>query len=128
MNREKTGKRIVACAVLLLAAAIIIVSGWGPAIFQRGNPIPYLVAAAKISDEQPYVRVMVDTDSAIFISKRGGCPELFDDIENDWDRKLLEQAGSSYIFSNGISSFVVGSEIYWSAYIVWTVPQSTLQG
>ena len=45
-------------------------------IFQRGNPIPYLTAAARISEKNPYVAV--DEAKGVYISKRGECPELLE--------------------------------------------------
>lgn len=120
-------KLIVVCAVFLLLVTATLLSMFGPVIFQRGNPIPYLVAATKISDEQPYVRVDVNTNAEIFISKRDDCPELFEYIEIKRDLEFFEQAGSAYIFSNGSSNLIVISEIYWSKYIVWKVPQITLK-
>ena len=43
MNRKKV---IWLIAVLLIMALALCL--WGPVIFQRGNPIPYLVAAARL--------------------------------------------------------------------------------
>ena len=89
-------------------------------IFQRGNPIPYLIAAVQISEDRPYVAV--DEEKGIYISKRGECPELFAHIEEKLDVQFAEQAGSGYIFTDGTDHYVVSSEIYWGRYTVWTLP------
>jgi len=129
LKKEKRTRRMLAaaCAVVLFMVLAAVLSLYGPAIFQRGNPIPYLAAAAKISEEQPYVQVDVDAKAAIFLSKRGGCPELFAYIESKYDLEFDEQLGSGYVFSDGTSNLVVTSEIYWGKYTVWEVPQITLQ-
>lgn len=129
LTREKRTRKmlIAACLVAFLMVMTTILSIWGPAIFQRGNPIPYLIAVTKISDEQPYVQVDVDTNAEIFISERGECPELFEYIESKYDLEFAKQLGSGYIFSNGTSDIVVTSEIYWAKYTVWKVPEVTLE-
>lgn len=127
LRKEKRTQKmlIVACVVAILMIITSVLSIWGPAIFQRGNPIPYLVAAKKISNEQSYVQV--GGKEGIFISKRGECPELFEYVESNWNVEFVEQAGSGYIFSNGIAHLVVSSEIYWGNYTVWSVPHHTLE-
>lgn len=127
LKKEKNTRKmlIAACAITLLMVMTAILSIRGPVIFQEGNPIPYLIAVTKITDDQPYVQVK--DNIGIYISTRGECPELFDYIEENWGVELTEQAGSAYIFSNGKSSLVVTSVIYWGKYIVWKVPQVTLQ-
>ena len=39
---------------------------------------------------------------------------------------LQEQAGSAYLFSNGLDELVVTSEIYLGKYTVWEVPDETI--
>lgn len=126
LRKEKRLRKLLltVCAAGLIVIALMLYI-WGPAIFQRGNPLPYLMAAMKISDEQPYVQV--DSRPGVYISRRGSCPELFDDIETDRKLNFIEQAGSAYLFSNGVSNLIVSSEIYWGKYTVWTVPQVTLR-
>ncbi len=118
---------IAACVAALFILTAAVLSIYGSAIFQRGNPLPYLAAATKISDEQPFVQVNDDTGAEIFISKRGNCPELLEYVESKWDLEFVEQAGSAYLFSNGTSELFVTSEIYWRKYTVWEVPQVTLE-
>ena len=61
-------------AFVVLAASVVYLNR--AVIFQRGNPIPYLTAAARISEKNPYVAV--DEAKGIYISKRGECPELLE--------------------------------------------------
>ena len=44
-------------AFVVLAASVVYLNR--AVIFQRGNPIPYLAAAARISEKNPYVAVDV---------------------------------------------------------------------
>ena len=126
LKKEKRTRKVL--AVVCTAAMLIItsiLSIWGPIIFQRGNPLPYLIAVTKISDVQPYVQV--GNKEGVFISKRGECPELFEYVEANKNVKFAVQAGSGYIFSNGVAHLIVGSEIYWGNYTVWIVPHHTLE-
>ena len=130
MNRKK---------VIWLAAALLVVALafclWWPVIFQRGNPIPYLLAISQLSEKRPYVEVEFDPpvwNNTIYISKRGDCPELFSAIEKYNHVTFEEQAGSSWIFrinswgdrfvADGRETLVVSSEIYWRYFTVWQVP------
>ena len=90
------------------------------AIFQRGNPLPYLTAAIQISDETSFVEV--GEGEGIFISKRGECPELLEYVQDTKGVEFVEQAGSGYLFSDGNENLTVSSEIYWGGYTVWSVP------
>lgn len=124
-KRRARNALFAACAGLLLTA-IAVLSIWGAAIFQRGNPIPYLVAAGKIGEGRPFAQV--GSGAGIYISMRGECPELIAFVEADRNVAFVEQMGSAYLFSNGVSQLVVASEIYWGKYTVWQVPQTTLRG
>lgn len=110
------------------AAALLIAALWlqAPVIFQRGNPIPYLIAAAGITEETPYVQVKVQGGCTVYISRRGQCPALLEAVERSRGVELVEQGGSGYLFSNGADRLTVSSEVYWRHYTVWQVPDSTL--
>lgn len=99
---------------------------WGPAIFQRGNPIPYLAAAAKLT-VQPYVRVETRSPYEIYITRGHDCPELVEKIQRERGVTFAEQMGSAFRFTNGTDSLTVSSEIYWRYFVVWQVPTYTLQ-
>ncbi|SUB75807.1 hypothetical protein [Peptoniphilus indolicus] len=86
-------------------------------VFQKGNPIPYLIAISKIKKEKPYVKL----DKNILISKNGDVSYLFKHFENDMGIKFKEQMGSGYIFSDGNKDYLLTSEIYLKKYIVWSI-------
>lgn len=111
---------------MFLAAVLIIavLTSYAPAIFQRGNPIPYLTAAARLSDTQTCVQVK----DGVYISRRGECPALFDLVRDKWDVEFVEQAGSGYVFARGQTRLVVSSEVYWGRWTVWTIPTYTVEG
>lgn len=114
-------KRIIticAVALVILTASAFYLNR--AAIFQRGNPIPYLISAVQISEKNPYVAV--DETKGIYISKRGECPELFDYFSEKTGMEFVEQAGSGYLFTDGERNDVISSEVYWRRYTVWTIP------
>ena len=114
-------KRIITiCAVILVILAASAFYLNRAAIFQRGNPIPYLISAVQISEKNPYVAV--DETKGIYISKRGECPELFDFFCERTGMEFVEQAGSGYLFTDGDRNDVISSEVYWGRYTVWTLP------
>ena len=99
-------------AFVVLAASVVYLNR--AVIFQRGNPIPYLTAAARISEKNPYVAV----DEA----KRGECQELLEYYQEKTGMEFVEQAGSSYLFTDGSRNEVASSEVYWGRYTVWVLP------
>ena len=129
--------------ILCLAAAVLVValalSLWWPVIFQRGNPMPYLLAISQLSKKRPYVLVEKIRGpephipgTNVYITKRGDCPELFALIEANCHATFEEQVGSSFVFKtrptgdwwfvDGLESVTVSSEIYWRYFTVWMVP------
>jgi len=109
-------------------ALLVVLHIWGPAIFQRGNPLPYLLAAVQLREKQPFVLVNDDDPAEIYISQKSTPPDiLFSYVEQRWNVEFLEQAGSGYIFTNDKAHLVVSSEIYWGRYKLWFVPTATLE-
>lgn len=112
-------KVVVLCAVILvLLVSVVFLKK--DAIFQRGNPIPYLKAVFQLSETNPYVAV--DELNGIYISKRGDKDALFHMIQDTYGVELKDQLGSSYLFSDGENNYTVSSEIYWGRFTVWTLP------
>lgn len=125
-ERTRQRSRIVIGLAAMAAVALLFIHifvSYAPAIFQRGNPLPYLTAAAQLSDEQTYIEVMPGT----YIARRGDCPALFAMVEEKWGVEFIEQAGSGYLFANDVTRLTLSSEIYWGRYTVWTVPTCTLE-
>lgn len=127
LQKEKKTRRnfLIAIVASVLLLITIVLYGWGSVIFQRGNPLPYLVASISISEQTPFIEV--EKNSGIYIAKRGECPELVEYVEKNWDVEFIEQAGSGFIFTNGVDTLVVSSEIYWGKFTIWKIPQQTLQ-
>ena len=127
LHKEKKTHRnfLIAIVASVLLLITIVLYGWGSVIFQQGNPLPYLIASMSISEQTPFIEV--EKNSGTYIAKRGECPELFEYVEENWNVKFIEQAGSGYIFTNGVDTLVISSEIYWRYFTIWKIPQHTLQ-
>lgn len=117
MKKKKLWIAILVAFVVLVSSVVYLNRA---VIFQRGNPIPYLTAAARISEKNPYVAV--DEAKGIYISKRGECPELLEYYQEKTGMEFVEQAGSSYLFTDGSRNEVASSEVYWGHYTVWVLP------
>ncbi|MBR6698354.1 MAG: hypothetical protein IKL73_08885 [Lachnospiraceae bacterium] len=109
-------KIIIICGTLIIIMAICIGLKW-PTIFQKGNPIPYIIAMTKISEDKSFIEV----EEGTYITKKGDSSKLFDFIEESNNVEYLDQAGSAYIFSKGDDNLIISSETYWSKYTVWVV-------
>ena len=109
---------VILCAVILVLFAFLIAFKWD-AIFQRGNPIPYLAAAAKLSDDHSFEAVA--NMEGIYITRRGEKEDLFRLIQDTYDVEFKDQLGSGYLFTDGEKNYIVGSEIYWGRFTVWTL-------
>ena len=82
-------------AFVVLAASVVYLNR--AVIFQRGNPIPYLTAAARISEKNPYVAV--DEAKGIYISKRGECPELLEYYQEKTGRSCSQSMTFTLLLS-----------------------------
>ena len=96
---KKKTKIYAFCAIaVFFLFTSIITSKWN-AIFQRGNPIPYLAAAVKLSDENTFEEV--ENMEGIYITKRGEKQDLFQMVQNTYDVEYKDQLGSAHLFSDG---------------------------
>ena len=109
---------LILCAVMGILMVLFAVLKWD-VVFQRGNPLPYLVAAIKLSDENTFATVRGVEDT--YITKRGDKQELFQMIQETYRVEYKDQLGSSYLFSDGEKNYMVDSEIYWGRFTVWTL-------
>ena len=116
MKGRKTVILCIAAAFILLTS---FVAGKWNAIFQRGNPVPYLAAAVKLSDDHTFEAVA--GMEGIYITKRGDQEDLFRMIQDVYAVEYKDQLGSGYLFSDGEKNYIVGSEIYWGRFTVWTL-------
>ena len=129
-DAERTRRRsrltlVFSAMTVLLLLVIQLSTAYAPAIFQRGNPLPYLAAAVQLDAAQTYVPVR--GESGVYIARRGECPALFAMVEEKWRVRFVEQAGSGYIFSNEVTRLTISSEVYWGRYTVWILPTNTLE-
>ena len=108
--------------VVFCIFCVVFISLYLPVIFQRGNPIPYLVASKKLDNNMPYVQVEQTDFESVYISKRGICNELFQLFIESTGAKFQEQLGNTYIFSDGETKWMIKSEVYWKDYTVWEIP------
>jgi len=92
---------------------------FSPSIFQRGNPVPYIIKMFKLNNRNHYQKVFADKD--IYITKRRDFSELQKYIENTYDVKFDEQMGGGYLFVSDKVHIIVISTIYWRYYTVWEV-------
>ena len=115
--KKKNWIFLCALGAFILMSAFLVFK-WD-AVFQRGNPIPYLAAAARLSDNNAFVAVE-NTDD-IYITKRGNKEALFQMIQDTHDVEFKEQMGSGYLFTDGKKNYTIGSEIYWGRFTVWTL-------
>lgn len=115
----KKGKTVLIIVAVIAVVLLLLLGLYNKTVFQRGNPLPYLLASMRITEETPYVEVGDHT--GIYISKRGDCPQLFAFVEESKKVEFVEQSGSSYLFANGDGSITVSSEVYWKWFTVWQV-------
>ena len=112
-------------AVTALALLGLLFVAFAPAIFQRGNPLPYLAAATCLSGQQSFVLVEQNEREAVYISPLGANP-VYLTVAWEGDLKGMEfreQMGAAYLFSDGERSVAVQSEVYWGRWVVWEVPR-----
>lgn len=127
MRKEKHTVRnaFAGCIGFLCVLILLVLSLWGPGIFQRGNPLPYLIAAASLSD-RPFAEVEDGKPGDTYISCLEQSGAFLDYIAESRSLTFVEQAGSGYIFTTGTETFVVSSEIYWGRFLVWSMSDRTL--
>lgn len=117
---------IILSVIAGLSLLLWVFNFFSPVIFQRGNPIPYISAAMKIDEDSRYVQVDVDDTYDVYISVRGDKESLFYDLAYSKGMEFVEQAGSSYIFSDGKNRLIISSEVYLSCFTVWKVRTNTI--
>lgn len=117
---------IILSVIAGLSLLLWVFNFFSPVIFQRGNPIPYISAAMKINEDSRYVQVDVDDTYDVYISVRGDKESLFYDLAYSKGMEFVEQAGSSYIFSDGTNRLIISSEVYLSCFTVWKVRTNTI--
>lgn len=119
MKKERKAGRIFAlCAATVLILISLIAAFKWDAIFQRGNPLPYMAAMVKLSGSQTFEAVPGMDNT--YITRRGEKQALFRMIEDTYGVVFKDQLGSGYLFSDGKYNYIVSSEIYWGMFTLWT--------
>lgn len=103
--------------ILFAVFIVFLIYENSDAIFQRGNPLTYLLSATKLGKNNPYVKVR----DGIIISYVDNS-EILEDFEKQMNLIFVEQGGSGYIFTDGVKKYIITSEIYLKIYKVWEIP------
>ncbi|MCR5847680.1 MAG: helix-turn-helix domain-containing protein [Lachnospiraceae bacterium] len=136
-NREMTRKTkrlkkklIIVSFLACFCILLFLLFGYSSVIFQRGNPVPYLIAANKIDETHRFVKVNDGSLQNIYISKKKDqrIDDFLKELEDDcvFELTFKEQLGSIYEVTDGQNITYIESEIYLGKYIVWSYPNSTL--
>jgi len=110
---------IIICFFVLIAGFIIF---YKDAIFQQGNPLPYISKMITLSDNNPFARVFEDQDIYLMRNsniERFGTGFLVEYIENTYDVTYIEQMGSSVFFDSGEKTIIADIEVYWRYFTIW---------
>ena len=102
-----------------LGLAVGVFFFYSDAIFQRGNPLPYVSKMLALSDSEQFAKVFADAD--IYLSRKSGYDDLIRHIESVYDVSFAERMGSAYVFSSDDKSVVASTEVYLRKYLVWEV-------
>lgn len=125
-------QRIVRGAVSICIASVCIMLlvlfiFYGPAIFQRGNPLPYLQAMTELHPNHPFAEVPRRDGELISLLGEEAEKAVLAYIEEKYDAVLCNQFGSAFVFEKDEVLLQVMTEVYWSRFRVWSMlPQSTV--
>jgi len=104
---------IIICVVVLIAGFVAL---YKDAIFQRGNPLPYISKMITLNETNSFARVFDDQDVYIV---RYNSDALIKHIEITYDVAFAEQMGSNVFFNSDEKSLFADIEVYWRYYEVW---------
>ena len=104
------------CFLLLAIAVFAFYSG---AVFQRGNPLPYLSKMIALRETNRFAKVFADEE--IYLSRTGDYDALIKYIESAHDVTFAERMGSAFFFHSDDKSLIASTEIYWRNYLVWEI-------
>jgi len=129
LMKRKNSKIVAGIFLVIIVVGCLFTYLYRAVIFQRGNPIPYVIKAVLLSEEEPYKKVFDDKE--IYISKgrehfskaEEGMIEL---VESKFGVTFVEQAGSSYLFQAENHRIIMSTELYLKYYNVWEIsPEQT---
>ncbi|SMB80467.1 hypothetical protein SAMN00017405_0881 [Desulfonispora thiosulfatigenes DSM 11270] len=120
--------KVIKVAITVMVA-IILLGGvstfvYKDVIFQRGNPIPYLIKCINLNEKEPYKKVFDNKE--VYISKGKGHynkaeQNLIKLVENKYNIDFAEQVGSGYIFQSQGQTIIMTTEVYLKYYNVWEI-------
>ena len=119
MNTKRVVLIIIICVVVLIAGFIAL---YKDAIFQRGNPLPYISKMITLNETNPFARVFEDQDIYVMRNsyiERYGIGFLVEYIETIYDVTYIEQMGSSVFFGSGEKTIIADIEVYWRYFTIW---------
>ena len=87
-------KKALFAILCFLGLAVGVFFFYSGAIFQRGNPLPYMSKMLTLSDGEQFAKVFADTD--IYLSRKSGYDDLIKHIENAYNVSFAERMGSAY--------------------------------
>lgn len=117
--KRKTVTVALLCLRMFLAALLVY-----PTAFQRGNPLPYLVAIGMLNENEPCAMVKESEISSTYLTKLDDSEGFPEWIAKTREWRFIEQGGSTYIYEKKDGERVsVASEVYWRQYLIWDVPK-----
>lgn len=122
--KQKVIKMVVTTLICIILLGGVFVYTNKSIIFQRGNPIPYVVKTIFLSKNKPYNKVF--NDGKTYISKGRehyikAQDSLIGLVESEYDVTFAEQAGSGYIFKSENKTIIMTTEIYLKYYNIWEI-------
>lgn len=128
MGKLKT--LIIPLVIVFVMGSGFVMSTFGSAIFQEGNPLPILVSAIKLKfSESEYVRFSKTEKRSRYISESKG-KEGYIVVEDFMKSKgwfFQEQMGSGLIFTKNGEDAVVEVRQYSRHYFIWEIQKAFFQ-
>ncbi|GHH99026.1 hypothetical protein [Neobacillus kokaensis] len=122
MGRIK--KVLMALTITIIISCVLIISGFGSAIFQEGNPVPLIVSAVKLHfSDSEYVQ-FAKTEKRVRFLSLNTTTNRYETVKKwmgtkGWDFK--EQMGSGLIFTKEGEDAVVEVRQYSRNYFIWEI-------
>ena len=101
--------------VLIISASVV----YRRALFQRGNPLPYIRQMLTLRGDNQFSKVFPDKD--IYLTRNSDDNELIKHIESSYEVTFSEQMGSAFLFDADDKTVIATIEVYWRKYLVWEI-------